>query len=147
MPGSIGRLRGIGCHVFDGLPNETNTALFGLGTGVRIQGTARIDTQGSLQTTGNSLDMALDGNGYFQVQLPSGDTAYTRDGTFGLHRVGRHRVHRLMKDEGLRAEVGYGSKPRHRGGRRARRVPARCGRRRPPRPPGPGGPCPTCLSP
>src|SRR3954463_14606726 len=40
-----------------------------LGTGVRIQGTARIDTQGAMQTTGNSLDLALDGDGYFQVQM------------------------------------------------------------------------------
>src|SRR6478735_11440653 len=40
-----------------------------LGTGVKVQGTARIDTQGSMQQTGNSLDLALDGDGYFQVQL------------------------------------------------------------------------------
>ena len=43
-----------------------------LGTGVKIQGTARIDTAGSMQVTGNSLDMALDGDGYFQVQMPCG---------------------------------------------------------------------------
>ena len=43
-----------------------------LGTGVRIQGTARIDTQGSLAQTGNALDLALDGAGFFQVQLPGG---------------------------------------------------------------------------
>ncbi|MGK6318435.1 flagellar basal-body rod protein FlgG [Sphingomonas sp. DT-204] len=53
-----------------------------LGTGVRIQGTARIDTQGSMQTTGNSLDLALDGDGYFQVQLPGGQLAYSRAGNF-----------------------------------------------------------------
>lgn len=53
-----------------------------LGTGVRIQGTARIDTQGSMQTTGNSLDLALDGDGYFQVQLPGGTLGYTRAGNF-----------------------------------------------------------------
>jgi flagellar basal-body rod protein FlgG len=53
-----------------------------LGTGVRVQGTARIDTQGSLQTTNNSLDMALDGDGYFQVQLPGGQLGYTRAGNF-----------------------------------------------------------------
>ncbi|HWK36797.1 flagellar basal-body rod protein FlgG [Sphingomonas sp.] len=53
-----------------------------LGTGVRIQGTARIDTQGSMQTTGNSLDVALDGDGYFQVQLPGGQLGYTRAGNF-----------------------------------------------------------------
>ena len=53
-----------------------------LGTGVRIQGTARMDTQGSMQTTGNSLDLALDGDGYFQVQLPGGQLGYTRAGNF-----------------------------------------------------------------
>ena len=53
-----------------------------LGTGVRIQGTARIDTQGTLQTTGNSLDLALDGEGYFQVQMPGGTLGYTRAGNF-----------------------------------------------------------------
>ncbi len=53
-----------------------------LGTGVRVQGTARIDTQGSFQTTGGSLDMALDGNGFFQVQMPGGQLGYTRAGNF-----------------------------------------------------------------
>lgn len=63
--------------------SETNYATgLNLGTGVRVQGTARIDTQGSLQTTGNSLDVALDGDGYFQVQLPGGQLGYTRAGNF-----------------------------------------------------------------
>jgi flagellar basal-body rod protein FlgG len=53
-----------------------------LGTGVRVQGTARIDTQGSMNQTGGSLDMALDGDGYFQVQLPGGQLGYTRAGNF-----------------------------------------------------------------
>lgn len=53
-----------------------------LGTGVRVQGTARINTQGSLQTTGNSLDLALDGEGFFQVQMPGGQLGYTRAGNF-----------------------------------------------------------------
>ena len=44
----------------------------------------RINEQGNLQQTSNSLDMAVQGSGYFQVTMPSGDTAYTRDGTFGL---------------------------------------------------------------
>ena len=49
---------------------------------MRVQGTARIDTQGSLTQTGNSFDMALDGDGYFQVQLPGGKLGYTRAGNF-----------------------------------------------------------------
>ncbi|HKX77822.1 MAG TPA: flagellar basal-body rod protein FlgG [Novosphingobium sp.] len=53
-----------------------------LGTGVGIQSTTRIETQGTLNTTGNSLDMALDGDGYFQVQLPGGKLGYTRAGNF-----------------------------------------------------------------
>jgi len=59
-----------------------------LGTGVRVQGTARVDTQGSLQTTGNSLDLALDGDGYFQVQLPGGQLGYTRAGNFSRSAEG-----------------------------------------------------------
>ncbi|MBX9815179.1 MAG: flagellar basal-body rod protein FlgG [Proteobacteria bacterium SG_bin5] len=59
-----------------------------LGTGVRIQGTARIDTQGSLAQTGNSLDLALDGSGFFQVQLPGGQLGYTRAGNFSRSAQG-----------------------------------------------------------
>ena len=68
-----------------GAPSTSETKYatgLNLGTGVRIQGTARIDTQGSMQTTGNSLDLALDGDGYFQVQLPGGTLGYTRAGNF-----------------------------------------------------------------
>ena len=68
-----------------GAPSTAETRFatgLNLGTGVRIQGTARIDTQGSMQTTGNSLDLALDGDGYFQVQLPGGTLGYTRAGNF-----------------------------------------------------------------
>ena len=55
-----------------------------VGLGVRTAAIYRINEQGNLQQTSNQLDMAVQGNGYFQVTLPSGDTAYTRDGTFGL---------------------------------------------------------------
>ncbi|MBV1918845.1 MAG: flagellar basal-body rod protein FlgG [Sphingomonadaceae bacterium] len=53
-----------------------------LGTGVSVQSTTRIATQGTLNTTGNSFDLALDGDGYFQVQLPGGQLGYTRAGNF-----------------------------------------------------------------
>lgn len=53
-----------------------------LGTGVAIQSTARIDTQGTLNNTGGALDLALDGDGYFAVNLPGGKTGYTRAGNF-----------------------------------------------------------------
>jgi flagellar basal-body rod protein FlgG len=59
-----------------------------IGLGVKTASVYRITEQGNLQQTGNNLDMAIQGNGYFQVTLPSGDTAYTRDGTFGLSPTG-----------------------------------------------------------
>lgn len=55
-----------------------------IGLGVKTAAIYRINEQGNLQQTSNALDLAIQGNGYFQVTLPSGDTAYTRDGTFGL---------------------------------------------------------------
>ena len=59
-----------------------------VGLGVRTAAIYRINEQGTLQQTSNSLDVAIRGNGYFQVTLPTGDTAYTRDGTFGLSPTG-----------------------------------------------------------
>ena len=53
-----------------------------IGTGVRPVATERIFTQGNLQQTGNARDVAIQGNGFFQVLLPDGATAYTRDGSF-----------------------------------------------------------------
>ena len=53
-----------------------------LGTGVAIQSTTSIATQGALQTTGNSLDLAITGEGYFVVAMPGGQTGYTRAGNF-----------------------------------------------------------------
>jgi flagellar basal-body rod protein FlgG len=60
-----------------------------VGLGVRTAAIYRISEQGNLQQTSNTLDLAISGNGYFQVTLPSGDTAYTRDGTFGLSPEGQ----------------------------------------------------------
>lgn len=54
-----------------------------LGTGVALAGTSRIDTQGTFAATNNNLDVAIDGAGYFQVQLPDGRIGYTRAGNFG----------------------------------------------------------------
>src|ERR1700755_2036603 len=55
-----------------------------VGLGVRTAAIYPINEQGNLQQTSNTLDLAIQGNGYFQVTLPSGETAYTRDGTFAL---------------------------------------------------------------
>ena len=53
-----------------------------LGTGVALQSTSQIVTQGAMQTTNNGLDLALDGDGYFQVEMPGGQLGYTRAGNF-----------------------------------------------------------------
>ncbi|MCB5187990.1 flagellar basal-body rod protein FlgG [Methylobacillus caricis] len=60
-----------------------------LGTGVRPVATERIHTQGNLQQTGNSKDVAISGDGFFQVLLPDGTTAYTRDGAFQMDNQGQ----------------------------------------------------------
>ena len=60
-----------------------------IGTGVRPVATERIFTQGNLQQTSNSLDVAINGQGFFQVQMPDGTTAYTRDGSFHLDNQGQ----------------------------------------------------------
>ncbi|NHN92758.1 flagellar basal-body rod protein FlgG [Acetobacter sicerae] len=60
-----------------------------VGLGVRTAGIYRINVQGTLEQTNNSLDLAIEGPGYFQVTLPSGEYAYTRDGTFSLSDTGQ----------------------------------------------------------
>jgi flagellar basal-body rod protein FlgG len=60
-----------------------------LGTGVRIVGTQKQFTAGSLQTTEQPLDMAINGRGFFQVLLPDGTVSYSRDGSFHLNADGQ----------------------------------------------------------
>jgi flagellar basal-body rod protein FlgG len=60
-----------------------------LGLGVKTTSVYRVTEQGSLNNTNNTLDVAVQGKGYFQVQLPNGSTAYTRDGTFQLSSQGQ----------------------------------------------------------
>ena len=60
-----------------------------IGTGSRPVATARNFGQGSLQQTGNSLDLAINGQGFFQIQMPDGTTAYSRDGSFQLDSTGQ----------------------------------------------------------
>jgi flagellar basal-body rod protein FlgG len=59
-----------------------------VGTGVRPVATERIFTQGNLQQTSNPLDIAVNGQGFFQALLPDGTTAYTRDGSFHIDSQG-----------------------------------------------------------
>ena len=60
-----------------------------LGTGVRVVATEKVYTQGSFNQTGNALDVAISGRGFFQVTLPDGTLAYTRDGSFQLNSQGQ----------------------------------------------------------
>ena len=64
-----------------------------VGLGVRTVATSRSFAQGSLQQTGNKLDVAIQGNGFFQVTMPDGTTGYTRDGSFQVE-LGRCAGHR-----------------------------------------------------
>ncbi|MGH8194576.1 MAG: flagellar basal-body rod protein FlgG [Woeseiaceae bacterium] len=59
-----------------------------LGTGVRVVATEKLFTQGSMQQTGNSLDVGIKGRGFFQILMPDGNLAYTRDGTFQQNAQG-----------------------------------------------------------
>lgn len=61
---------------------------FQLGVGSRTVATERLFQQGSLQQTSNPLDVAVNGRGFFQIQMPDGGTAYTRDGSFQVDSQG-----------------------------------------------------------
>ncbi len=60
-----------------------------LGTGVRTVATEKLHTQGNIIQTDNSLDVAVQGRGFFQIQRPDGQIAYTRDGSFHLDAQGQ----------------------------------------------------------
>ncbi len=60
-----------------------------LGTGVRIVATEKTHAQGSLVSTKNALDIAIQGDGFFQIAQPDGTIAYTRDGSFKLSATGQ----------------------------------------------------------
>ncbi|MGN6512755.1 MAG: flagellar basal-body rod protein FlgG [Lysobacteraceae bacterium] len=72
-----------------------------LGTGVRIAATAKNFTQGNLNQTGNALDVAINGRGFFEVLMPDGSTAYTRDGSFQINAQGE-----LVTNEGYAVQPG-----------------------------------------
>jgi flagellar basal-body rod protein FlgG len=60
-----------------------------LGTGVRTVATEKLHTQGNIQQTENSLDIAINGRGYLQILMPNGDINYTRDGSLKLDSEGQ----------------------------------------------------------
>ena len=59
------------------------------GLGVRAVATSRSFTQGNLQQSGNNLDVAVRGNGFFEIQMPDGTAGYTRDGSFQISSQGQ----------------------------------------------------------
>jgi flagellar basal-body rod protein FlgG len=59
-----------------------------LGTGAAVTATSRVWTQGNLQNTGNQFDLAINGQGFLQIQLPDGSTGYTRDGSLKIDSNG-----------------------------------------------------------
>lgn len=71
--------------------SEQTTLASGLqiGTGVRPVATDRLHSQGNLSKTDNSKDVAINGQGFFQIQLPDGTSAYTRDGSFQTDQNGQ----------------------------------------------------------
>ena len=70
--------------------DENNTVPSGiqLGSGVRVVGTQKVFTEGSIQTTGQPMDLAIVGRGFFQVEAPNGDILYTENGQFQLNAEG-----------------------------------------------------------
>ena len=72
-----------------------------LGTGVRVVATSKNYTQGTLSTTGNSLDVGINGRGFFQVLLPDGSFGYTRDGAFQVDAQGE-----LVTSSGYKVQPG-----------------------------------------
>ena len=60
-----------------------------LGAGSKVVATQKIHTQGNIQTTDNSLDLTISGKGFFQIELPEGDIAYSRNGQFTLNEEGQ----------------------------------------------------------
>lgn len=71
-----------------GNPDAVGIPAIQIGRGTRLAAVQRIDAQGPIEPTGRPLDLAIEGDGFFQVQLPSGQIAYTRDGSFTISDQG-----------------------------------------------------------
>jgi flagellar basal-body rod protein FlgG len=72
-----------------------------LGTGVRLSATEKVFSQGNVVQTANDLDIAIEGRGFFQIQLPDGTTAFTRDGSFQKSSTGE-----LVTTQGYTVQPG-----------------------------------------
>lgn len=76
-----------GAAVLGQAENQTHPAVQ-IGRGTRLTAVQRMHGQGNLETTGRPLDVAIEGEGFFQVQVGNGQTAYTRDGSFQISDQG-----------------------------------------------------------
>lgn len=84
-----------------GGPDARTPSGIQIGAGVKTGGVYRIAEQGALTQTNNRYDMAIDGQGYFQVTMPNGDTGYTRAGSFQLSDQGE-----LVTADGYQVQPG-----------------------------------------
>jgi flagellar basal body rod protein FlgG len=85
-------------------PGGLDVHLVGVGQGAQVADITHEFMPGALQVTGNQLDAALQGDGFFQVSMPDGSTAYTRDGSFGVDSSGR-----LVTSGGLAVQSDAGA--------------------------------------
>jgi flagellar basal-body rod protein FlgG len=76
-----------GSQVLGGTEAETLPAIQ-VGRGTRLSGVQRLHEQGPIEQTGRNLDVAIEGEGFFQVQLPNGELGYTRDGSLQISDQG-----------------------------------------------------------
>src|SRR4051812_38286903 len=71
-----------------GAPDANTTSAIQVGRGTHLSGVLRMHSQGTLETTNRPLDVAIEGEGFFKVQLANGNNAYTRDGSFQISDQG-----------------------------------------------------------
>src|SRR5205823_1899874 len=69
-------------------PGGLDVRLIGVGEGTQVADIGNEFMPGSVQATGNPLDAAIQGDGFFQVTMPDGSTGFTRDGSFGVDSTG-----------------------------------------------------------
>lgn len=74
-------------------PNAQTLEAIQVGRGTRLSSVQRVHSQGPIENTGRPLDLAIEGDGFFQIQLPDGTTAYTRDGSFAISDTGTLITH------------------------------------------------------
>lgn len=99
-------LKPIGTDAGDGTQTPTGIQV---GNGTQLAATTKIFTQGQLTQTGNEMDVAIEGNGFFEVKMPDGRTVYTRDGSLKLNAEGK-----IVNAEGLELGSGFQDIPVHR---------------------------------